>query len=64
MDNGLLLYAVIVAAIAVIAVPLEYVFYNAGLISGGAAAAAWGIGIGVALAFVAVYGWRTWRGRR
>lgn len=58
MDKGLLFYAVIAAVILVIAVPLEYVVYEAGLISGAQAAAAWGVGIGVALAFGAVYLWR------
>ncbi len=58
MDKRLLSYAVIAAAVAVIAVPLEYIAYEAGLISGSQAAAAWGIGIGVALAFGAVYAWR------
>ncbi len=58
VNKRLLIYAVLAALVLVIAVPLEYVVYDAGLISGGQAAAAWGIGIGVALAFGIVYLWR------
>lgn len=59
MDRRLLFSAVVVAGVAVLAVPIEYVAYEMGFLSGSQAAAGWGIGIGVALAFGIVYLWRT-----
>ena len=55
VDKRLLTYAVLAALLLVLVVPLEYVAYSAGLMRGGQAAAAWGMGIGVALAFAVVY---------
>lgn len=59
MDRSILSAAVVAGIVAVLAVPLEYILYQQGIMTGAQAAAGWGIGIGVAFAFGLVYLWRT-----
>ena len=58
MNQRLLTAAIVAVAIAVIAVPVEYIAHEYGLISGSQAAAGWGIGLGIAVAFGLVYLWQ------